>query len=157
MPPQTHADTGDQLAQRKRLRDVVVGADLEPQDPVDLLAFGGQHDDGRLDPLLPELAADVEATHAGQHDVQQDQVRVLFDGEVDRRVAAAGRDDAVPLLLQVELQALRDVFFVFDDQDLLRHEPASLAGNTTRNRLPRPTSLCTSTRPPCASMMCLTR
>src|ERR1700693_2407909 len=39
VPSQAHGDTGDQLAERKRLCDVVVGADLEPQDPVDLLSL----------------------------------------------------------------------------------------------------------------------
>src|SRR6266508_2341636 len=166
MPPQAYADARHQLAQGKRLRDVVVGADLEAEDPVDFLSFCGEHDDGSFDPFLPQLAADVQAAHAGQHDVQEDQMRVLLDGEVDRRVASAGFEDAVSLLLEVDLESLGDVLFVFDDQDLLHRQLTSmtstlalgsLAGKTRRNRLPRPVSLSTSTRPPCASMMCLTR
>ena len=39
----THA--GDELADAVRLGDVVVGADLEPDDGVDLGALGGDHDD----------------------------------------------------------------------------------------------------------------
>src|SRR6266540_3704505 len=80
MPPQAYADPGHQLAQRKRLYDVVVGPDLEAEDPVDLLPLCGEHDDGSFDSFLPQLAADVEAAHSWQHDVQEDQVRVLLDG-----------------------------------------------------------------------------
>src|SRR6266545_514367 len=166
MPPQAYADAGHQLAQGERLCDVVVSPDLEAEDPVDFLPLGGEHDDRRFDPLAAQLPADVQAAHARQHDVQEDQVRVLLDGEVDRGVAAAGFEDAVSLLLEVDLESLGDVLFVFYDQDLLHCQLASVtsafalgsvAGKTRRNRLPRPASLSTSTRPPCASMMCLTR
>ena len=39
------AHAGHQLAEAVRLGDVVVGADLEPDDRVDLGALGGDHDD----------------------------------------------------------------------------------------------------------------
>src|SRR6266511_4333167 len=81
MPPQAYADAGHQLAQGERLCDVVVSPDLEAEDPVDFLPLGGEHDDRRFDPLAAQLPAYVQAAHARQHDVQEDQVRVLLDGE----------------------------------------------------------------------------
>ena len=44
-PAQHRVDPQHQLARAERLGDVVVGADLEPDDPVGLLAERGQHDD----------------------------------------------------------------------------------------------------------------
>ena len=45
--PQHGANAGSELTGRERLRNVVVGAELEPDDPVGLLAAGGQHDHGQ--------------------------------------------------------------------------------------------------------------
>ena len=42
------ANTADQLARRKRLRDIVVGPNVETERAVSLLATGAEHDDGKL-------------------------------------------------------------------------------------------------------------
>src|SRR5206468_2752561 len=54
------ADAGDQLAQAEGLHDVVVGAELEADDAVALLAARGDDDDRHVRPRA-QLAADVEA------------------------------------------------------------------------------------------------
>ena len=72
--PHDRADPGDQLAQPERLDDVVVGAELEPDDAVGLLAAGG-HDDDRDARALAQLPADVEAVDVRQAQVEQDEVR----------------------------------------------------------------------------------
>ena len=46
--PERGAHPGDQLAEPERLGHVVVGADLEPDDGVDLGVAGGHHDDRHL-------------------------------------------------------------------------------------------------------------
>jgi hypothetical protein len=50
----------------KRLRDVIIGAQLEPQDLVDVLVPAGEEKKrgGRLPDV--KLAADLEARHRGQ-------------------------------------------------------------------------------------------
>src|SRR3712207_6302689 len=59
-PAQERAHAASELERRERLRDVVVGAELEAVHLVRLLGLGGQHDD-RDRALLPQLTAYVEA------------------------------------------------------------------------------------------------
>src|SRR4051812_35845941 len=77
-------DAGGHLAGAERLDDVVVGAELEPDHAVGLLAAGGQHDDRHLG-LPPDLAADVVARAVGEHEVEQDEV-----GADGRRLLESG-------------------------------------------------------------------
>ena len=42
------ADAGQQLARVERLGEIVVGAHLQPDDPVRVLADGGEHDDRQV-------------------------------------------------------------------------------------------------------------
>ncbi len=69
------AHAADQLADRERLGDVVVGADLEADDLVHLGVLGGQEDD-RNRAAGAHVAADVEAGLAGHHDVEDQEVEV---------------------------------------------------------------------------------
>ena len=79
---------GHQLAQPVRLGDVVVGADLEPDDGVDLAALGRDHDDRHRRPAA-ELAAHVDAGHLRQHHVEQHEVRADGVEHVERLGAVA--------------------------------------------------------------------
>src|SRR5215208_3903354 len=58
--PQDRPDPADQLGHRERLGDVIVCADLEPDDAVDLAVLCGQHEDGD-DALAAQDAGDLDA------------------------------------------------------------------------------------------------
>jgi hypothetical protein len=115
-PAQHAADAGDQLAGAERLDHVVVGAQLQADDPVRLVALGGQHDD-RGRGLGADLAAHLQAVHARQHQIQHDQVRNAGAEGRQRGRAVGGRLDAVALPFQVVLDDLADGRLVVDDQD----------------------------------------
>src|SRR5579859_5368375 len=87
--PEHSVDAGQHLAHRERLGDVVVGAKLEADDLVDLGVLGGDYDD-RHPAVLAQRAAEVEAAHTGQHQVEQDQVRPRGPGGAQARRAVAG-------------------------------------------------------------------
>ena len=74
-PPQERADATAELADRERLRDVVVRAELQPEDLVELVVARRQHDD-RDGALGPQPPAHLEPVDAGQHDVEHDEVDV---------------------------------------------------------------------------------
>src|SRR2546430_5842359 len=73
---QKRAHPAAELANRERLRDVVVGAELETEHLVELVVARGQHDD-RHGARGPEPLADLEAVELRQHHVEHDQVDVL--------------------------------------------------------------------------------
>src|SRR6185312_5334342 len=60
------ANAGKQLGKRKRLGQVVVGADVESTDAVVDSIAGRQHQDWRPAADLPEPSADLDAVEVGQ-------------------------------------------------------------------------------------------
>jgi hypothetical protein len=62
------------LARVEWLDDVVVRADLEADDAIDVVAPRGEHHDRCL-AHPPQLARDVQTIHAGQHQVEDDEIR----------------------------------------------------------------------------------
>ena len=97
-PAQLGAHPAEQLADRERLRHVVVGADLEAHDLVHLGVLGGQQDD-RHGALGADLAADVEAALAGHHDVQDQEVEDAVVVDLLLGVLAVGGEGDVEALL----------------------------------------------------------
>src|SRR3954447_14074510 len=67
-------DPAHQLAQREGFRDVVVGAELEPDHLVELVITSGQEQDGCLRSRRPQPAQDLEAVDAGQADVEDEEI-----------------------------------------------------------------------------------
>src|SRR6478735_5003747 len=62
-----------QLRGLERLRHVVIGTGFQPANDVGGIGLGGQHDDGDIG-LAANLPADLDAVHAGKHEVEQDKV-----------------------------------------------------------------------------------
>lgn len=64
-------DARHKFAHSERLGDVIVGAELQPDDLVGFLQLGGQQNDGSL--AFPSIGADEGvAVHFRHHDVEQD-------------------------------------------------------------------------------------
>ena len=125
--PQDRLHAEQELAHAERLHDVVVGAELEADDAIDLLALRGEHDDlgvARRRVALQRLA-DLGARDVGQHEVEQDEVGPLLAREAEPFFALARDEDLVALLAEVVVEDLLDVGLILDDQDS-RHDPAIL-------------------------------
>ena len=100
------------------LGEVVVGAQLQPDHLVCHLVPSREHDDRNL-AGLPDLPADGEAVHAGQHDVEHDQVGLELAEAVEGLDAVRHAFDLVALPAQVESRQLDDVLLIVDHEDLL--------------------------------------
>jgi len=105
------------LADDERFDDVVVGADLEAQDPILGLALRGQHQHPGIGDrgIGADRLAHVVPRRIRQHQVQDHDVGVVC---LDRREAfgpVRRRDDRKARAAQVELEEPRDIAFVFDD------------------------------------------
>lgn len=75
--------------------------------------------------LTAQHPTDLKAVYAGEHDVQDDQVRALATGRLHSLPAVGSRHDPIPLPLQVVLQGLQEDGFVFYDQDGLQRNPSN--------------------------------
>ncbi len=129
---QDGADARRELARRERLGDVVVGAELEADDAVGLLAAGGEHDHRQV-ALRPDPAAEREPVRSRQHHVEHDQVR---RGALDQRaggLAVPGLERVVALTLQVASDDVADDRLVVDDQHR-RHRAHSSGSVSTHLR-----------------------
>ena len=73
---QHRLDPQNHLARAERLRDVVVGAELETDDAVELLALGGEHDERQAGGrgIALEQPRELEAVEAGEHQIEHDEV-----------------------------------------------------------------------------------
>ena len=115
--PQRRLHARAELAHRERLGDVVVRAELEPEDLVDLLGLRGEHDDRHRLALGAQAPADLEAVHPRQHHVEHDEIEDLLV-EARERLAAVGRlDHLVAVPLQREGEKGLDRLLVVDEQD----------------------------------------
>ena len=109
----------DELARVERLRQVVVGADLEADDLVDVLVARGQHQDRHVG-AAAQPPADLDPVDVGQHQVEDDQRRAAGPRLRQRVVAGRGHLHVVARVLEVERDERRDRGFVLDDEHFLR-------------------------------------
>jgi len=65
-------DAGGEFAGIEGFGEVIIGADFEADDAVDVITVSGEHDD-RDGGGGADLAEDLEAAHAGEHDVENDE------------------------------------------------------------------------------------
>jgi len=72
--PDQRPETGDELVERERLREVVVGADLEADDLVDVLVARSQHEDRNVR-ALADSPAQLDAVSVREIEVEDDQRR----------------------------------------------------------------------------------
>jgi hypothetical protein len=97
---------------------VCVGTDLETDDLVHVLVTSGQHQDRHVG-ALAHAAADLDAVHVGQIEVEDDQRRRLRRECVQRCAPGRGCLDAVPGVLEIERHEGGDRGLVLDDEDRL--------------------------------------
>jgi hypothetical protein len=115
-PAQQGVDPGRQFAHRKRLGQVVVRPDGQAHQQVGLVAPGGEHEDGH-GALGLQAPADLQAVEAGQHDVQDHQIRPVRAGAGDRGRTVVRHLDPEPLGPQPRRDRLGDAPLVLNDQD----------------------------------------
>ena len=89
----------DQLAQAQRFGHVVVGANLQGHDRVDLVGPRAHHDHRHRGVHLSQLAADVEAGGVGQRDLEQDHAWSSALDLTQRFRPGISLDDLVAVLL----------------------------------------------------------
>jgi hypothetical protein len=89
---------------------------LQPHDHVDVVPLHGHHDDRHL-VAVPDAPAHVEAGHAGQHQVEHDDVRTQGAEVFQSLLTRSRREDVMALVPQRQLDGVTDIRVVFDNKD----------------------------------------
>ena len=127
----------EQSAQHGRLQrlfDVPVGAGFDRLDDAFIAAAARDNDDGDAEDLVAQLLEQVEAVHAGQFDVREDQAGLEFLKFGKGFFAAADAENFPVPFAQQGLVAFAGIVFIFNDQNAL------LVGNRSGHRNFQPTS-----------------
>src|SRR5712691_10082069 len=90
-PPELRADSGDQLVERERLRQVVARAERESPQLGAQVRARREDDDGDLGSPGAQLAQDAEAVEAGEEEVEHDEVVAAGD-RPRQAIASVPRD-----------------------------------------------------------------
>ncbi len=119
-PPQDRVDPRHQFARAERLCHIVVAADFEAQDAVDLLVARRQEQDRRVGGL-PDLPADFQPVHLRHADVEHDEF-VDVAVELAQRLLAVLRDgDRHAGLFEREADDVADMRVIVDDENGMSH------------------------------------
>ena len=122
-----------QLARAERLGEVVVRPHFQADDAVGLLAHGGQHQDRDVR-AFADLAAELEAVLAGEHDVEDDEVDVVPRERHVHLAPVADALDGIAVLLEEMRDEIADLAIVVDDQDPCRRHQRLLAAAFRQDR-----------------------
>ena len=107
-------DAQEEFARAERFGEVIISAEFEAEDAVDLGRLGGEHEDGRLGGggLEAEGFANLEAVHFREHDIEDDEVGGLGAGFFEGLGAVGGGGYGITGLLEVELDEFNGFRFI---------------------------------------------
>jgi hypothetical protein len=107
----------EELGQRKRLDQIVVGALIQAKDAIVDAVASGQNQDWRLQVPLPQGLQDFEPVPPRQHQIEYDQIEHFSVRAKKPVLARYGDDNVVMLCLQGRLEHLSQFPLIFDDQN----------------------------------------
>ena len=116
----------DQFVDVERLREIVVGAEVQALQPLVQRAARGDEDDGNGDPPVAQVAQDAQAVAPGDHDVEHQRVVGPGGREGVRVVTVVAEVDREALRLQALAHERGQFPVVLEHQDLhLANQPAA--------------------------------
>ena len=113
--PEDHLHPGNQLDDFKGLGDIVLRPQVQTANSLIDRALGRQED--YRDLHRADIIHQLVPSSAGQHNIQQNQVKTLLLQEIRRGQAVFDLDTAIPLLFQIHRHKGRDIWLVLDNQD----------------------------------------
>jgi hypothetical protein len=112
---QQRPHAGQQFLGAEWLDQVIVRAGIQTGHAVFHLAFGGEHEHRHGIGQPAQFRADFVAVELRHHDVEQDQVRLLFEGAFQAALAIRRRQRAIALRFEHVFEGRAHRRFVFDD------------------------------------------
>ena len=115
-------NAGEQFAQAEGLRHVIIRAEFEADDLVDLLAFGGEHQDRHAALSRTDFPAQIVTAFPRQHDVEDHEIGLTLTEHRSGLEAVATLADFVALAPQRVAQTETDVGVVFNYKEVSFHK-----------------------------------
>ena len=110
-------DAGKQFARVEGFGDVVVGAELKTDDAVDVLAAGGEHDDGRHVLGGAKAAQNLKAILPRHHQVENEGVEVLANPEAAHRGAVFAHEYLEAVFAEIAAQKVAKSGIVVNNEN----------------------------------------
>ncbi len=82
-----------------------------------------------------EFAADLESVDPGQHEIEDDEIRLVAEMEREAVLSVARGEHRPAFLLQVQPEQVDDVALIVDDQDCLHSGEDTTPGPDTNGRM----------------------
>ncbi len=127
------AEPREKLAKLEGLREVVVGSMIEAGNAILDGVASRQHQDGYAMPSLAETPANLKTVHAGDHNVENDEVVGVDVGLVESVLAGGRGVYGVGLFAQTPYDEALDAWIVLDQQD---SHPCIIRERTSQFPLP---------------------
>jgi hypothetical protein len=141
--PQDALDAELELLDHEGLRQIIVGAEAEPQDSIGIGTPGGEEQNRDRVATVAEPTTHLEAVDAGQHDVQHDEIESVgprFDG-LQSPLSRVHGLDLETVQGQRLAQTVGEVWIVLDQQESgglsVQHLPiVATTARTVRSGIP---------------------
>jgi hypothetical protein len=118
-PAQIGPNAGEQLTQVERFGHIVIRANLKAKDPIDVVITSRQHDD-RHCAEGADGAAHIKTASSWEHDVEQDEIRLLPSGNGDCRSSIFSDNWSEVFSTQIVREGVAQAAIVLDEQNF-RH------------------------------------
>src|SRR6185437_2565015 len=113
---QQAVEAGEQDGKVEGLGQVIVGSGGEALEDVFWASASSEHEQRNEVLRLAEFFRDLEAVPAGQHDVEEDGVKMLLVEQREGALAVSGDGRFIAFGAQIEEESLGEMSFVFDDE-----------------------------------------
>ena len=116
--PQHGFDPGYQFFGVEGFDDIVVCAQLQPQNFVKDFSFCGEHDDGHIR-FVPDLPADLVTVDTREHKIEKDQIGTVGIKSFEGFLSVVDDPCVEALFGQIEGDQLCDIIIIIYNQDFL--------------------------------------
>jgi hypothetical protein len=125
--PQQGFDASQELGHLERFGQIIVRAQLEPDDPIGDVAARREHEDRQIDATMPQFPADIESTPAGEHDIEDGQLEITAGRLNQSMLAVSAGLHRVAFPVQSLGEKKGEIAFVFDQQNTRAYDATSLS------------------------------
>ena len=108
---------GDKLVQGEGLGHIVIRADVQAEYAIRLVGLGCEHQHRCVTHALAYSSTDLQATHTGQTEIENNQSPGAFLSGIEPVAAIVCHYDLIAEFQEVQLQQLCDITLVLNDQD----------------------------------------